>query len=51
MVKVKDDPGRTRTCNPQIRSLVPYPLGHRACCFNVNMSNLYTKVQVWKKVI
>ena len=19
---------RTRTCNPQIRSLVPYPLGH-----------------------
>ena len=26
----KIDPGRTRTCNPQIRSLVPYPLGHRA---------------------
>jgi hypothetical protein len=24
------DPGRTRTCNPQIRSLVPYPLGHKA---------------------
>ena len=23
------DPDRTRTCNPQIRSLVPYPLGHR----------------------
>ena len=22
-------PGRTQTCNPQIRSLVPYPLGHR----------------------
>ena len=22
--------GRTRTCNPQIRSLVPYPLGHTA---------------------
>ena len=22
------DRGRTRTCNPQIRSLVPYPLGH-----------------------
>jgi hypothetical protein len=28
--KEKNDPGRTRTCNPQIRSLVPYPLGHRA---------------------
>ena len=24
------DRGRTRTCNPQIRSLVPYPLGHTA---------------------
>ena len=23
-------PDRTRTCNPQIRSLVPYPLGHRS---------------------
>ena len=22
------DRDRTRTCNPQIRSLVPYPLGH-----------------------
>ena len=22
---------RTRTCNPQIRSLVPYPLGHTLC--------------------
>ncbi len=22
--------GRTRTCNPQIRSLVPHPLGHKA---------------------
>ncbi len=24
------DHGRTRTCNPQIRSLMPYPLGHAA---------------------
>ena len=24
------DPDRTRTCNPQIRSLMPYPLGHKA---------------------
>ena len=23
------DPGRTRTCNPLIRSQMPYPLGHR----------------------
>ena len=26
--KKKSDRDRTRTCNPQIRSLVPYPLGH-----------------------
>ena len=26
----KNDPGRTRTCNPLIRSQMPYPLGHRA---------------------
>ena len=25
-----NDLGRTWTCNPQIRSLVPYPLGHKA---------------------
>ena len=24
------DRDRTRTCNPQIRSLMPYPLGHAA---------------------
>ena len=24
----RNDRDRTRTCNPQIRSLVPYPLGH-----------------------
>ena len=24
------DPGRIRTCNPLIRSQMPYPLGHRA---------------------
>ena len=28
--KVFIAPDRTRTCNPQIRSLVPYPLGHRS---------------------
>ena len=26
------DPGRIRTCNPLIRSQMPYPLGHRASC-------------------
>ena len=26
------DPGRTRTCNPLIRSQMPYPVGHRARC-------------------
>ena len=25
-----NDLGRTPTCNPQIRSLVPYPLGHKS---------------------
>ena len=29
------DRGRTRTCNPQIRSLVPYPLGHTASVMEV----------------
>ena len=24
------DPGRTRTCNPRLRGLMPYPLGHEA---------------------
>ena len=28
------DPGRTRTCNPQIRNLIPCPLGHRAAGMN-----------------
>ena len=30
--KKRIDRGRTRTCNPQIRSLVPYPLGHTVLC-------------------
>ena len=28
--KDSTDRDRTRTCNPQIRSLMPYPLGHTA---------------------
>ena len=27
---MSNDRDRTRTCNPQIRSLMPYPLGHTA---------------------
>ena len=30
MQKDDYDRDRTRTCNPQIRSLMPYPLGHTA---------------------
>ena len=29
------DRDRTRTCNPQIRSLMPYPLGHTAAGYNL----------------
>jgi hypothetical protein len=31
--QTKDDPGRTRTCNPRLRRPMPYPLGHGASCF------------------
>ena len=52
------DPGRTRTCNPLIRSQMPYPLGHRtftgehsACpCFLLNFlqpSLIFTKWIEW----
>ena len=34
-----DDRDRTRTCNPQIRSLMPYPLGHTAS-FTFNQTKL-----------
>ena len=27
------DLGRTRTCNPLIRSQMPYPLGHKTLCY------------------
>ena len=30
------DPGRTRTCNPLIRSQMPYPLGHRTLGSNID---------------
>ena len=38
------DRDRTRTCNPQIRSLVPYPLGHTVleCWMKlIELSDLY----------
>ena len=38
--KKKIDPGRTRTCNPQIRSLVPYPLGHKALAIEATQLNI-----------
>ena len=31
---------RTRTCNPQIRSLVPYPLGHMNSLLEKNENRL-----------
>ena len=33
-MKNVNDRDRTRTCNPQIRSLMPYPLGHTATCMH-----------------
>ena len=33
------DRDRTRTCNPQIRSLVPYPLGHTVSAIGVDEAN------------
>ena len=35
------DLDRTRTCNPQIRSLVPYPLGHKVSRWRL--------VETWKQ--
>ena len=36
------DRDRTRTCNPQIRSLMPYPLGHTAAVYPAS-NNLETQ--------
>ena len=46
-IKKKEfDRDRTRTCNPQIRSLVPYPLGH------TTLHNVHSKstnyIRHWK---
>ena len=40
----KFDPGRTRTCNPLIRSQMPYPLGHRTLGSN-NINSLHFDAQ------
>ena len=53
LLKKNYDPGRTRTCNLQIRSLSPYPLGHRAYIQNsdsyimfqsLKQLNLYSRI-------
>ena len=36
------DHDRTRTCNPQIRSLVPYPLGHMVYLLKANKTFITT---------
>jgi hypothetical protein len=30
--RMRNDPGRTRTCNPRLRKPMPYPVGHGANC-------------------
>ena len=42
-VKHRIDRDRTRTCNPQIRSLVPYPLGHTPK-MNINFEHFKLRV-------
>ena len=42
--KFKTESDRTRTCNPQIRSLMPYPLGHTPSCVIIK-SYLYINVE------
>ena len=42
------DHDRTRTCNPQIRSLVPYPLGHIATL--LWFSNLHSVCSLLNKI-
>jgi hypothetical protein len=44
-----NDLGRTRTCNPQIRSLVPYPLGHKATLILVFRFISRPSTFPWKK--
>ena len=57
--KILIERDRTRTCNPQIRSLVPYPLGHtpsyKFCvkfqnitsdCFNLNCNSHEDRIRM-----
>ena len=39
---------RTRTCNPQIRSLVPYPLGHTPCTDKSALQGINTAIRCCK---
>ena len=41
------DRDRTLTCNPQIRSLMPYPLGHTATDIKSNVDARMTQPNVW----
>ena len=36
----RNDPGRTRTCNPRLRRPMPYPLGHGASCFVISVMSI-----------
>ena len=45
-----NDCGRTRTCNPQIRSLVPYPLGHTAPLGQILMIE-WQRSRMWQNVL
>ena len=40
------DRDRTRTCNPQIRSLMPYPLGHTTLGMDRRKLKMYT-LRAW----
>ena len=43
--KKKFDRDRTRTCNPQIRSLMPYPLGHTTLSFLLCLTFSNSKIR------
>ena len=49
----KFDPDRTRTCNPLIRSQMPYPLGHKAShrCRHDQMQDIKAVFQLGSLVL
>ena len=42
---------RTRTCNPQIRSLVPYPLGHTSYSFLSFSQRVHAGIMIFQPVL